>query len=150
MYQVGNFQEDADVKNDDFWQLVAKERPHNRRAEPFEVAPVETQSAQDAYESVLTSAGATLPKRDAADARVVDEVRAGKIGLINSQADVDGWPSYQPTPAPQDSDNDGMPDDWEQDHGLNPQQDDHLGDVDGDGYPNVEQYLNTLGLEKSK
>lgn len=145
MYQAANFQEDAGAKNDDFWQLIAKERPHNKRAKPFEVVAVETQSAQDAYESVLSSAGATLPKRDAVDARIVDEVRAGKVGLINSQTDVDGWPTYRSTPAPKDTDNDGMPDEWEHKRGLNPQKDDHLGDIDGDGYPNVEQYLNMIG-----
>jgi hypothetical protein len=142
MYQLANFQEDAGAKNDDFWQLITKERPHNKRAEPFEVASVETQSAQDAYEAVLTSAGATLPKRDAVDARIVEEVRAGKVGLINSQADVGGWPAYKSAPAPKDSDNDGMPDDWEAEHKLNSKVDDHLGDADGDGYPNLEEFLN--------
>lgn len=145
MYQAANFQEDAGAKNDDFWQLITKERPHNKRAEPFEVAAVETQSAEDAYESVLASAGATLPKRDAVDTRVVEEVRIGKVGLINSQADVGGWPAYKSAPAPKDSDNDGMPDEWESENGLDPQKDDHLGDVDGDGYPNLENYLNALG-----
>lgn len=145
MFQSGNFQEDAGAKNDDFWSLISKERPHNRRAEPFEVAGVETQSAAEAYESVLASAGATLPKRDAVDARVVEEVRSGKVGLINSQADVGGWPAYQSMPPEQDSDNDGMPDAWETEQGLDPQKDDHLGDVDGDGFPNLEAYLNSIG-----
>jgi pectate lyase len=146
MYQAGNFQEDAGAKNDDFWQLITKERPHNKRAEPFEVAAVQTQSAQDAYEAVLASAGATLPKRDGVDRRVVEEVRAGKIGLINSQVDVGGWPAYQSVPAPKDTDNDGMPDAWETQHGLDPNKDDHLGDIDHDGLPNLDHYLNTTGL----
>jgi pectate lyase len=142
MYQAGNFQEDAGAKNDDFWQLISKERSHNKRAEPFQVASVETQAAKDAYESILATAGATLPKRDAVDARVVDEVRNGKIGLANSQTEVGGWPAYRSTPSPQDSDNDGMPDDWETEQGLNPEKDDHVGDADGDGYPNLEEWLN--------
>lgn len=144
MYQLANFQEEAGEKNTDFWQLITKERPHNKRVAPFEVAKVDTQSAEDAYESVLASAGANLPKRDAVDSRVVEEVRAGKIGLINSQADVGGWPAYRSTAAPQDSDNDGMPDEWETEHALNPQKDDHLSDADGDGYPNLENYLNEI------
>jgi pectate lyase len=146
MFQAGNFQEDAGNKNDDFWQLITKERPHNKRAEPFEVDSVKTQTAQEAYESVLSAAGATLPKRDAVDTRIIEEVRAGKIGLINSQADVGGWPAYQSAPAELDSDKDGMPDAWETEHKLNLKVDDHLGDVDGDGYPNLENYLNTRGL----
>ena len=94
MYQTANFQEDAGAKNDDFWKLITKWRPHNKRAEPFDVAAVTTQPAKEAYESVLDSAGATLPKRDAVDARIVKEVREGKVGLINSQTEVGGWPRY--------------------------------------------------------
>ena len=146
MFQAGNYQEDAGAKNDDFWQLITKERPHNKRAEPFEVAAVETQSAEDAYESVLASAGATLPKRDAVDVRIVEEVRSGKLGLINSQSEVGGWPRYRSAPAPKDSDNDGMPDAWEVEQGLDPNEQDHLDDANGDGYPNLEEYLNTVGL----
>jgi hypothetical protein len=142
MYQAGNFQEDAGRKNDDFWQVIAKDRPHNRRAQPFQVTAVETQTALDAYESVLAAAGATLPKRDAVDKRVVDEVRSGRVGLINSQVDVGGWPSYSKARPSQDSDNDGMPDSWEIEQQLDPQKDDHLGDANGDGYPNLENYLN--------
>jgi pectate lyase len=142
IYQADNFQEDAGAKNDDFWQLITKWRPNNRRDEPFEVAVVTTQSASEAYESVLDSAGATLPKRDAIDERIVKEVRDGKVGLINSQREVGSWPHYSTSPAPKDSDNDGMPDMWETENGLNPNKDDHLGDADGDGYPNLEEYLN--------
>jgi hypothetical protein len=37
-----------------------------------------------------------------------------------------------------------MPDDWEQAHGLDPTRDDGAGDRDGDGYTNLEEYLNSL------
>ncbi len=144
MYQQGNFQEDAGAKNDDFWQLVKSVQPRNKRNEPFEVATVETQPAEAAYEAVLDSAGAILPKRDAIDARIVKQVRTGTGGLINSQADVGGWPPYHSAAPAKDSDNDGMPDAWEKEHGLNPQKDDHLGDPDGDGYPNLEEFLSSI------
>jgi hypothetical protein len=47
--------------------------------------------------------------------------------------------------APVDSDDDGMPDDaWEEAHGLDPTRDDSIADRDGDGYTNLEEYLNSL------
>jgi pectate lyase len=142
MFQTANYQEDAGEKNDDFWQLVPEVKPVNMRDEAFEVASVTTDSADNAYEAVLESAGATLPKRDAVDARVVQEVRDGKVGLVNSQAEVGGWPAYRSEKTPKDSDNDGMPDEWEAEHGLKPNRADHNGDADGDGYPNLEEWLN--------
>ncbi len=142
MYQTSNFQEDAGLKNEDFWQLITKVRPVNKRDEPFKVAAVTTHSAKEAYESVLATAGATLPTRDVVDARVVEEVRAGKVGLINSQTEVGGWPAYRSAVAPPDADNDGMSDAWEIEHKLDPKKDDHLGDADADGWPNLEEYLN--------
>lgn len=142
MFQTANYQEDAGDKNDDFWQLVPEAKPVNMRDEAFEVASVTTDSADEAYEAVLESAGATLPIRDAVDARVVQEVRDGKVGLVNSQTEVGGWPAYRSAEAPKDSDSDGMPDEWETEHGLKPNRADHNGDVDGDGYPNLEEWLN--------
>src|SRR2546422_1003308 len=47
-------------------------------------------------------------------------------------------------PAPLDPDQDGMPDYWEIAAGLNPNVDDHNGDADGNGYTNLEDYLNSL------
>jgi hypothetical protein len=44
-----------------------------------------------------------------------------------------------------DSDHDGMPDDWERQVGLNPQDPaDATRDRDGDGYMNLEAYLHGL------
>jgi hypothetical protein len=49
-----------------------------------------------------------------------------------------------------DLDYDGMPDDWEKAHGLNPQDpNDGKNDQDNDGYTNVEEYLNDLIPMKS-
>src|ERR1041385_2574276 len=47
--------------------------------EPFKHAPLEIQSAKDAYEYVLANAGATLPRRDSVDERIIKEVRTGVI-----------------------------------------------------------------------
>jgi len=112
---------------------------------PFEAAPVKTLSAPGVLEAVLASVGASLPVRDAVDARIVDQVRQRKGAIINSQTQVGGWPQYRSALPPQDSDNDGMPDAWETAHGLNPNDAGDTGlDRDGDGYTNVEEYLNDL------
>ncbi|MFN4097888.1 MAG: pectate lyase, partial [Sphingomonas sp.] len=68
--------------------------------------------------------------------------RTGK--QIDRQSDIGGWPELRSTAAPRDGDGDGMPDAWELQHGLNPKHDDSAGDRDGNGYTNVEDYLNDL------
>jgi len=118
-----------------------------RATEPFPMAPVRIQPAEQAYEVVLARAGATLPKRDPVDQRIVQEVRTGQVtygnGIIADPAQVGGWPEYKSTPAPADRDGDGMSDAWETRCGLNPADAaDAAADKDGDGYTNIEEYLN--------
>jgi len=56
---------------------------------------------------------------------------------------VGGWPELASLPAPRDSDDDGMPDGWEEKFGLDPYAAaDTVLDTDGDGYTDVEEYLN--------
>jgi len=112
------------------------------RKTPFEVAPVRTTSAGEAREAVLASSGAILPLRDAVDARVVKLAADGAGGLIDSQDEVGGWPLLKSARPPADGDRDGMPDSWERKHGLDPDSPDDRGDPDGDGYTNIEEYLN--------
>ena len=94
------------------------------------LAPLKNeQSAQNAYETVLAKAGCSLV-RDTLDRRIVREVREGTFtytgsngstgGLIDTQSDVGGWPELTTGVAPKDSDYDGMPDTWENQYGLNP------------------------------
>jgi hypothetical protein len=125
--------------------------------------------AKDAYGYVLDNAGATLPHRDPVDTRVVEQVRSGKItyrndvvapttqfihrrlaldsykqGIITDISQVGGYPQYKGAPY-KDSDGDGMPDDWELKHGLNPKDPSDAAKVhDKDGYTNIEEYLNSL------
>ena len=117
---------------------------------PFEGWPVAPHEiAQVAYESVLAKVGATLPRRDAVDKRVVEMVRSGKpmteTGIIKDISEVGGYPTltYDPAKVPVDKDGDGMPDEWEIKHSFNPNDpSDGALDDDGDGYTNVEEYLN--------
>ena len=112
-------------------------------AEPFATAPVKTIPAKAAYELVLASVGAARPVRDAVDARLVDEVRRRGGKLVNSQTEVGGWPELTAGPLPVDTDQDGMPDEWETRHGLDPRNPaDATADSDQDGYTNLEEHLN--------
>lgn len=110
---------------------------------PFVVPPVATDPAPVAYERVLQEVGAALPVRDAVDARIIADVKAGTGKVLTSQDEVGGWPEYKPgTPAP-DGDNDGMPDAWETKFGLKPNDAaDNAQDLDDDGYTNLEECLN--------
>ncbi len=143
---------------------------------PFAHAPITVQSAVDAYASVLAGSGATLPRRDAVDTRVVGMVRSGKIGgaratpedsarasavgyadnwvkeleegvtkgFITNPAQVGGYPEYRGEPY-KDTDGDGLPDAWENAHGLDPKNAaDAAADLNGDGYANIEDFINGL------
>jgi hypothetical protein len=106
---------------------------------------VKTVTAQQAYEVVLQTVGASLPQRDSVDIRIVDEVRQRRGSIIDSQQQVGGWPALKSKAAPVDSDQDGMPDTWERRHGLNPRDaSDGTADKDHDGYTNLEEYLNSI------
>lgn len=71
--------------------------------------------------------------------------RAGSGTIIDSPAQVGGYPAYASGVPPVDSDHDGMPDNWEREMGLAPEDpSDGTGDLDGDGYTNVEEYLHLL------
>lgn len=107
-------------------------------------APGVTATAPEALKATLVAAsGATRPVRDAVDARVLGLIERGEGGLIDSQADVGGWPDVAAAVPPEDADADGMPDDWERAHGLDPASGaDHRADADGDGYTNLEEWLN--------
>ena len=117
-----------------------------RKKEPFAfpmAGPL--QHAADAYRDVLKSVGATKPVRDAVDKRIVADADKGTGHVIDSQDEVGGWPEYKSAEPPADADHDGMPDDWERARGLDPNDPaDGPKDRNGDGYTNVEEYLNEL------
>jgi len=104
-----------------------------------------TQSAIDAYNEVIKHAGASYPQRDSVDLRIIKNVIDSTGFIINRQSEVGGWPLLFSAPAPKDSDNDGMPDHWEISHGLNPYDpSDANNDFNGDGYSNIEKYINSI------
>jgi hypothetical protein len=153
-YVAGNIVEGfPDVISDNWKGMRSQSRgmapPAARVHTPFEGWPVNQETALEAFESVLAKAGATLPRRDAVDQRVTNMVRTGKVttgnGIINDPQEVGGYPDYSfsPDDVPEDGDRDGMPDAWERKHEFDPNRaDDGPLDTDGDGYTNIEEYLN--------
>lgn len=118
-------------------------------AAPFAASPVTTTTAEEALRQVLASVGANFPGRDAVDARLIDHVRNRTGRLIDSQAEVGGWPVLKSTAAPLDTDGDGMPDAWEAARGLDPRNPkDGSARADASGYTQVEVYLNSLVASK--
>lgn len=127
-------------------QLLAEIRSDT----PYPHSYLEIESAEKAYDTVLANAGATRPERDAVDNRIVEMVRTGTVtyaegdGIITDIEQVGGYPEYRGEPY-DDADSDGMPDDWERSHGLDPEDPgDAAGDLNGDGYTNIEDFLNGL------
>ncbi len=149
--------------NPSFGETEAQVRSNS----PFFESYVDTQSADEAYKSVIANAGAggtSSTGWDYIDSRYIKEVTNGTYtytgskdglkGIIDSQTDVGGYPDSSTfahstngaTNSTNDTDRDGMPNVWEEEHGLNPN-DDSDGSVctlSADGYTNVEMYLNEL------
>ncbi len=154
-YIAGNIVDGHPAVTEDNWQGVTDLDggraviPVARVNTPFEAWPIPQETAEKAFASVLAKVGATLPKRDSVDARVVEMVRTGNVGkgngIINNPDEVGGYPNltFNPADVPADTDNDGMPDTWETTHKLDPKNPaDGSLDSDGDGYTNVEEFLN--------
>jgi len=115
--------------------------------------PITTSSAFNAYDQILAEAGANMgldasgswySRRDAVDERIVNDVIQGTGRIIDDPSQVGGWPVLPSGTPPQDSDHDGMPDNWEIANNFNPNDpSDGPRDNDGNGYTNVEEYLNS-------
>lgn len=146
-YVGDNFVEGFPQVTADNW-LGVDGNSYAKLAEPWKAMPIQQQSPKESYLAVLQHAGCSLPGRDSIDTRIVEEVRHGtaaygKNGIIDRPSDVGGWPDLVSGTSPTDSDDDGMPDEWEQQHGLDANNaDDGSSDKDDDGYTNVEEYLN--------
>lgn len=71
-------------------------------------------------------------------------------GYITDPRQVGGYPDYKGEPYP-DSDGDGLPDEWERAHGLDPKNaEDATADANGDGYTNIEDFINGLDPQAPK
>lgn len=166
-YVEGNYVDGAkDVSRNNYLgiHLDKKATDADKRAatlaKPAAALSANWQTAADAYTCVLQCAGASLPRRDAVDTRIVEEVknRTGRIidvqgGFTHgtsyevSQA---AWPVLTTTTAPADTDGDGMPDDWELSKGLDPNNAADAGMYTLDKlYTNIEVFINSLVSDKT-
>ncbi|HEV8282934.1 MAG TPA: polysaccharide lyase [Chitinophagaceae bacterium] len=178
-YVNGNIMEGYDEITKDNWNggVQVEELPNTEQYtdymkvnKPLPMPPLTILPAKEAYQYVLNNAGATLPRRDAVDQRIVEQAKTGKInfienvklpekqfehrrlpidsykqGIITDVSQVGGYPDYKGT-SYKDSDNDGMPDDWEKKNGLNPANDADASQFSKNksGYTNIEEYLNSV------
>lgn len=127
---------------------------------PAPTGIITTHTAKDAFNQVLTYVGASL-YRDEVDARYMEEAKTGTAtykgsttkspGIIDLVSDVKGYTEDNfetaTRPADFDSDNDGIPDEWEKANGLNPNDptDALTYSLDSKGfYTNIEVYANSL------
>jgi hypothetical protein len=110
---------------------------------PFDAPKVTTVPATQALDLVLADVGATFPRRDPVDARLIEHVRTRTGKLIDSQKEVGGWPELKSASAPADTDNDGIPDAWETQNGLNPQNASDATKLAPSRYTWVEEYINS-------
>ncbi|MBS2098424.1 pectate lyase family protein [Carboxylicivirga linearis] len=121
---------------------------------PFEIGEIQTETAEDAYESVLADVGSSI-KRDVVDTRIIQEVKEGTAlfggaygagtGIIDSENDTEGYPILEQYNEIKDFDNDGMDDDWELANGLDPtDSSDHKEKILDSNFTNLEVYLNYL------
>ncbi|MEO1172382.1 MAG: hypothetical protein AAFX94_10060, partial [Myxococcota bacterium] len=100
--------------------------------------------ANEVERYVITQAGARWPQRDPVDIRIIDGVRERRYRHIDSQSEVGGYPNTPEGVAEQDDDEDGMPNWFELEAGLDPNRDDSAEDHDRDGFTNIEEYINGL------
>jgi pectate lyase len=93
---------------------------------------------------LLANAGAAPQARDVIDARIFAELFAGTGGIIDKPAERGGLPATGSVTAAADSDNDGMPDWYEDREGLAWDSAGANRDNDGDGFTDIEEYLHDL------
>jgi len=148
-YVNGNVMLGSEKVTEDNWNGgVQCENPEaTKLANPLPVSNINTETAENAFTSVLLGAGASL-HRDVVDKRIVESVKNGqttfKNGIIDSQNDVGGWPELKSKTPLKDSDQDGIPDNWEEKKNLNPQENDAIGFDLSQNYTNLEVYIQSL------
>jgi hypothetical protein len=159
-YLEGNFVDNSATVTANNWLGAAMnggslaDTVQSKVTAPFDIAPLNTQSAVDAYNAVLAGAGATLPKRDTLDERIVNDVRNRTGRLIDVQGGYaagtpfstsqTAWPTLNSLPAPADTDHDGMPDSWETANASNPNDASDRSIIAPNGYTLLENYLNSI------
>lgn len=154
LYIDGNFISDfsEDMRNGDAPDMVWDDSRRRTVFGPPPFSSFDLMSTLDVPAYVLANAGARRPdgSLDAIDTMIVDQVRNKTHRVIDSQNDVvingrRGFDIYRfRGRTVVDTDRDGMPDDYEIANSHNPNRADDDGDIDNDGYTNIEEYINSL------
>ncbi len=115
------------------------------RDAPLPFAPAaEKLTAKAAHQLALENVGASKPKRDAVDARIIAGVRDG-TGRQPKTLAIDAWPLLRGAEPEADTDGDGLPDAWEHAHHLNANDASDAARVaTPEGYTHLEFWLNSL------
>ena len=128
------------------------------RTEPFFPSYATIESAEAAFRNVLSDAGCNLPVMLNHDCRMVLETLNGttsttgyytnKKGLIDREMDAEGFDGLDINPSQRgdgwDTDGDGLPDWFEALKGTDASVANNNSDPDGDGYTDLEDYLNWM------
>jgi pectate lyase len=127
---------------------VYRELVRKRRLQPWPTPGIRVtpQPAGSLISSIPLTVGANHPGLDTVDQRLIKELKSGQgqIGF-GPQEHYNIHPRLQPGKPVRDSDMDGMPDAYERGIGLDPNNPSDAGqDTKGDGYTNLERYLNNL------
>ena len=148
IYLSGNVDSEfrPSISSGDEWDVAHGWVPEMRSNDPvFDGSGIAVDDAVSALSLVLESAGGISPERDSIDTRIVDDILANTGAIIDSPDQVGGYELPAAIAPPTDSDLDGMPDTWEESQGLDPTNaDDGVDDRDGDGYTELEEYLNSF------
>ena len=96
---------------------------------------IEMQTAQEAYETVLASVGASLPKRDEIDARIIADVKNGTGRIINTDEEVGSYLGIQNS----ESRVFEIPQEWKTAHNMGSAAET---DIAPSGYTWIEEYVN--------
>ena len=165
-----------DLKSNEISQEDAEKNyfPSIHMYEPFTMPVFPIMTAKESYDFVLENAGATLPKQDIVDQRIIHQVRTGEVyydkkadsrtyyqceqrrlpidtykqGIITDVSQVGGYPEYKGTPY-KNTNGDGIPDAWKKKYGFDINDPKVAnGDLNGDGYTNAEKYIN--GIDPTK
>ena len=105
-------------------------------------------SAQDAVAHIIANVGPSLV-RDAVDELLITQLSSyGTLGSIVQDETSNGIPNeglgtVYNGPKPLDTDNDGMPDEWEDANGLNKNTNDAM-TIAANSYANIENYINSI------
>lgn len=143
-YVDGNYVYGFPDVTENNWLGITDHPTATKLDEPVDTPPVQTRTALEAFDYVLEHAGATIPRRDSIDARIIDSIRNGTGRQINSIEEVGGWADFRPAEAPLDSNRDGIPDEWAIQHGVDPMDDNWAKELTEEGYTNLEVYLNSI------